>query len=120
MSGSGVRDAHKRNGLDSTLARSAQAFFQHYPAGGLYATLSCLQELEDAELSAEADSEAELDSVVAGVVSLEDEDDIAVASVPVLAASCFAQAVSISAAATSAPRASLIFIDRYPEEKQEW
>ncbi len=37
----------------------------------------------------------------------------------VLAASCFAQAVSISAA-TSALRASLVFIDRYPEEKQEW
>jgi type II secretory pathway pseudopilin PulG len=36
-----------------------------------------------------------------------------------LAASCFAQAVSISAA-TSALRASLVFIDRYPEEKQEW
>jgi hypothetical protein len=69
------------------------------------------------ELSAEADSEAELDSEVAGVVSLE-EADIAVVSV--LAASCFVQAVSISAAATSAPRASLIFIDRYPEEKQEW
>jgi hypothetical protein len=34
-------------------------------------------------------------------------------------ASCFAQAVSISAA-TSALRASLVFIDRYPEEKQEW
>ena len=32
--------------------------------------------------------------------------------------SCFAQAVSISAA-TSALRASLVFIDRYPEEKQE-
>ena len=37
----------------------------------------------------------------------------------VLAASCFAQAVSTSAA-TSALRASLVFIDRYPEEKQEW
>jgi hypothetical protein len=36
-----------------------------------------------------------------------------------LAASCFAQAVSISAA-TSALRASLVFIDRYPKEKQEW
>jgi hypothetical protein len=36
-----------------------------------------------------------------------------------LVASCFAQAVSISAA-TSALRASLVFIDRYPEEKQEW
>jgi hypothetical protein len=36
-----------------------------------------------------------------------------------LAASCFAQAVSISAA-TIALRASLVFIDRYPEEKQEW
>ena len=33
--------------------------------------------------------------------------------------SCFAQAVSISAA-TSALRASLVFIDRYPKEKQEW
>src|SRR5437879_11319452 len=38
------------------------------------------------------------------------------AAVSVLAASCFAQAVSISAA-TSALRASLVFIDRYPEEK---
>src|SRR6185312_14956349 len=37
----------------------------------------------------------------------------------VLAASCFAQAVSISAA-TSALRARLVFINRYPEEKQEW
>jgi hypothetical protein len=34
----------------------------------------------------------------------------------VLAASCFAQAVSISAA-TSALRASLVFIDRYPEKQ---
>lgn len=42
-----------------------------------------------------------------------------VAAGSVLAASCFAQAVSISAA-TSALRASLVFIDRYPEEKQEW
>jgi hypothetical protein len=41
------------------------------------------------------------------------------AAVSGLAASCFAQAVSISAA-TSALRASLVFIDRYPEEKQEW
>jgi hypothetical protein len=41
-----------------------------------------------------------------------------VAAGSVLAASCFAQAVSISAA-TSALRASLVFIDRYPEEKQE-
>ena len=41
------------------------------------------------------------------------------AAVSVLAASCFAQAVSISAA-TSALRASLVFIDRYPKEKQEW
>jgi hypothetical protein len=32
--------------------------------------------------------------------------------------SCFAQAVSISAA-TIALRTSLVFIDRYPEEKQE-
>ena len=40
-----------------------------------------------------------------------------VAAGSVLAASCFAQAVSISAA-TSALRASLVFIDRYPEEKQ--
>src|SRR5262249_6508167 len=37
----------------------------------------------------------------------------------VLADSCFAQAVSISAA-TSALRASLVFINRYPKEKQEW
>jgi hypothetical protein len=36
-----------------------------------------------------------------------------------LAASCFAQAASISAA-TNALRASLVFIDRYPEVKQEW
>ena len=42
-----------------------------------------------------------------------------VAAGSVLADSCFAQAVSISAA-TSALRASLVFIDRYPEEKQEW
>jgi hypothetical protein len=42
-----------------------------------------------------------------------------VAAGSVLVASCFAQAVSISAA-TSALRASLVFIDRYPEEKQEW
>src|SRR6185437_7672514 len=42
-----------------------------------------------------------------------------VAAGSVLAASCFAQDVSISAA-TSALRASLVFIDRYPEEKQEW
>lgn len=42
-----------------------------------------------------------------------------VAAGSVLAASCFAQAVSISAA-TSALRASFVFIDRYPEEKQEW
>ena len=41
---------------------------------------------------------------------------VAAWSVP--ADSCFAQAVSISAA-TSALRASLVFIDRYPEEKQE-
>jgi hypothetical protein len=41
------------------------------------------------------------------------------AAVSGLAASCFAQAVSISAA-TSALRASLVFIDRYPKEKQEW
>jgi Xaa-Pro dipeptidase len=42
-----------------------------------------------------------------------------VAAASGLAASCFAQAVSISAA-TSALRASLVFIDRYPKEKQEW
>ena len=42
-----------------------------------------------------------------------------VAAGSVLAASCFAQDVSISAA-TSALRASLVFIDRCPEEKQEW
>ena len=42
-----------------------------------------------------------------------------VAAGSVLADSCFAQAVSISAA-TSALRASLVFIDRYPKEKQEW
>lgn len=48
-------------------------------------------------------------SVAAGGAAAESE----------LAASCFAQAVSISAA-TSALRASLVFIDRYPEEKQEW
>jgi hypothetical protein len=42
-----------------------------------------------------------------------------VAAASGLAASCFAQAVSISAA-TSALRASLVFIGRYPKEKQEW
>lgn len=52
---------------------------------------------------------AGVDSVVAG----------GVAEASGLAASCFAQAVSISAA-TSALRASLVFIDRYPKEKQEW
>ena len=41
---------------------------------------------------------------------------VAACSVP--ADSCFAQAVSISAA-TTALRASLVFIDRYPEWKQE-
>ena len=41
-----------------------------------------------------------------------------VADVSVPAVSCFAQAVSISAA-TIALRASLVFIDRYPEGKQE-
>jgi hypothetical protein len=39
------------------------------------------------------------------------------AAVSGLAASCFAQAVSISAA-TSALRASLVFIDRYPERSK--
>jgi hypothetical protein len=41
-----------------------------------------------------------------------------VAAGSVLAASCFAQAVSISAA-TSALRASLVFIDLYPEEEKQ-
>jgi hypothetical protein len=52
----------------------------------------------------------------AGALSVEAGGAAAVSG---LAASCFAQAVSISAA-TSALRASLVFIDRYPEEKQEW
>jgi hypothetical protein len=57
-----------------------------------------------------AGGEAGADSVVAGGV------EVAASG---LAASCFAQAVSISAA-TSALRASLVFINRYPKEKQEW
>ena len=57
-----------------------------------------------------AGGEAGVDSVVAGGVE---------EAASGLAASCFAQAVSISAA-TSALRASLVFIDRYPKEKQEW
>jgi hypothetical protein len=57
-------------------------------------------------------------SAGAGVVALSVAAG-GVAAGSVLVASCFAQAVSISAA-TSALRASLVFIDRYPEEKQEW
>ena len=52
----------------------------------------------------------------AGALSVEAGGEAAVSG---LAASCFAQAVSISAA-TSALRASLVFIDQYPKEKQEW
>jgi hypothetical protein len=70
-----------------------------------------------------AEPEAEL-SPAAGGVAAELESlagaagagGVAAWSVP--ADSCFAQAVSISAA-TIALRASLVFIDRYPEEKQE-
>ena len=58
----------------------------------------------------------------AGAAGVAEPESVAAGGVvagSVLAASCFAQAVSISAA-TSALRASLVFIDRYPEEKQEW
>lgn len=83
-------------------------------------TLPHLQELEDEEeallLSAAGaeDSAAEDSTDIEELLS--EAEDVEVVS----AVDCvLAQAVSISAA-TSAPRASLVFIDRYPEEKQEW
>ena len=69
-----------------------------------------------AALSAGAAGASAAGAAGAGVLSVAAGGAAAVSG---LAASCFAQAVSISAA-TSALRASLVFIDRYPEEKQEW
>jgi hypothetical protein len=67
-----------------------------------------LSEVEDSDVV--ADSEVEADSAAGG----------GVASV-LLVASCFGEQPAVSrSAATRAPRANLVFIDRYPEEKQEW
>jgi hypothetical protein len=80
-----------------------------YCFGASEALLSAEVEVAAADMAVSA--EEVLDSAEAAGAAL----SLVVAGggvVSVLAASCFAQAVSISAA-TSAPRASLVFIDRY-------
>lgn len=79
------------------------------------------QELAD-ELLLSAEAEVDSAALESAAEEADSEDEVAAGAsllAPVAGASCFVQAISVSAA-TSAPRASLVFIDRLPRREAEW